>query len=191
MIPRVFAPALCALIAVFSPGPVPAAGLLLDRAPDTIRIATFNANLNRKGAGVLIQDMAKRDPQILAVAEIILLVRPDILLINEIDHDLQGIAVDAFRALLSSGVGDSPGLDYPHRHIGPMNTGVPSGFDLDGGQDHGRARCAGIWALPRTIRYGSFVPVPPRAGSGFPHTKLGGHPMGGGSDESRWHAVLF
>ena len=112
--------------------PAPAAGLLLDRVEGSIRVATFNANLNRKGAGVLIQDIAKRDEQVLAVAEIILRVRPDILLINEIDHDDTGIAVNAFRDLLAEGVAGLPGLNFPHRHIGPMNTGVPSGYDLDG-----------------------------------------------------------
>jgi len=111
--------------------PAHAAGLSLEKAEASIRIATFNANLNRKGAGVLIQDIAKQDAQILAVAEIILRVRPDILLVNEIDHDESGRAVDAFRALLADGVAEQAGLSFQHRHIGPMNTGVPSGFDLN------------------------------------------------------------
>lgn len=98
----------------------------------SIRIASFNANLNRKGAGVLIHHIKKRDPQVLAVAEIILRVRPDIILLNEIDHDDHGVAVDAFRTLLAQGLTDLPGIDFPHRQIGPMNTGVPTGFDLDG-----------------------------------------------------------
>lgn len=125
---------LAGLIAAFGmlAGPAISAGLSLEKPENTVRIATFNANLNRKGAGVLIQDIAKRDAQILAVAEIILRVRPDVILINEIDHDDAGIAVDAFRGLMTEGVSGLPGLDFPYRHIGPMNTGVPSGFDLDG-----------------------------------------------------------
>lgn len=128
----------------------------LDRAADTIRIATFNANLNRKGAGVLIRDIAKRDAQVLAVAEIVLRARPDVLLINEIDHDDSGLAVDAFRTLLSEGLGDLPGLVYPHRNIGPMNTGVPSGFDLDGdGKIMGARDAKGFGRFPG--QYGMAV----------------------------------
>lgn len=119
--------ATCAMLS----SPASAAGLLLEKPENSVRIASFNANLNRKGAGVLIQDIAKRDAQILAVAEIVLRVRPDVILINEIDHDDDGVAVDAFRKLLTDGVADLPGLDFQHRHIGPMNTGVPSGFDLN------------------------------------------------------------
>ncbi|MEM7057204.1 MAG: endonuclease/exonuclease/phosphatase family protein [Pseudomonadota bacterium] len=134
----------------------PASALSLEKPDDTIRVATFNANLNRKGAGVLIKDIAKQDPQVLAVAEIILRVRPDIILINEIDHDDQGIAVDAFRDVLSAGLEGVPGLDYPYRHIGPMNTGVPSGFDLDGdGKIMGARDALGFGRFPG--QYGMAV----------------------------------
>ena len=64
----------------------------LDRAPDTIRIATLNAGMVRKGAGMLVHEMARASAkggstQIDAVAEIILRVRPDILLLNKFDRD--------------------------------------------------------------------------------------------------------
>jgi hypothetical protein len=32
------------------------------RAPDTVRIATFNAGLVRKGAGMLVREMAEGGP---------------------------------------------------------------------------------------------------------------------------------
>jgi len=112
--------------------PAGAAELMLEKPAGTIRVATFNTDMNRKGAGVLIDDIAKRDGQVLNVAEIILRVRPDIVLINEIDHDPDGIALGRFVALLADGVGGVPGLDYPHHFIAPVNTGIPSGFDLDG-----------------------------------------------------------
>ena len=47
----------------------------------------------------------------MAAAEIILRVRPDILLINEIDHDPEGKAVDLFAMLLEAGVPGVEGLD--------------------------------------------------------------------------------
>lgn len=103
-----------------------------ERRVGTIRVATFNADMARKGAGVLIDDIEKRTPQILAVAEIILHARPDILLINEIDHDHDGQALADFAYLLAEGVGGLDGLDLPHRFLAPVNTGVPSGLDLDG-----------------------------------------------------------
>ena len=113
-----------------APGPVTA--LDLTKAEGVVRVASFNANMNRKGAGVLIQDIAKRDAQILTAAEIILRVRPDILLLNEIDHDPEGRALADFVALLAEGAGQVPGFDYPHRFIAPVNTGEPTGYDLNG-----------------------------------------------------------
>lgn len=99
---------------------------------ETVRLALFNANLVRQGAGVLISDMDKGNRQVSAVVEIILRVRPDILLINEIDHDPEGLALGRLVDLLRAGAGGQPGLSYPHRFLAPSNTGVPSGFDLDG-----------------------------------------------------------
>jgi endonuclease/exonuclease/phosphatase family metal-dependent hydrolase len=110
----------------------PVCALDLTRAEGSVRVATFNADMARKGAGVLIKDIAERDAQVLAVAEIILRVRPDVLLLNEIDHDPEGRALAAFVDLLATGVGDAPGLDYAHHFLAPSNTGVPSGFDHDG-----------------------------------------------------------
>ncbi len=102
-----------------------------------MRIATFNAALSRRNPGELVQDLrlgdqAKTATQIAAVVEIIQLVRPDVLLVNEIDHDPRGLAVDLLRESLSTGRGDAAGIDYPHVFTAPPNTGIASGFDLDG-----------------------------------------------------------
>ncbi len=118
-----------ALIALL---PMSAGALDLARPEGTVRVGQFNAALVRPGAGVLLDDIAKRHPQVLAVAEIILRVRPDVLLVNELDADPEGRALAAFVALLADGVGDQPGLGYPHIHQGPQNVGVFSGLDLDG-----------------------------------------------------------
>lgn len=99
---------------------------------ETLRLATFNASLNRKEAGILVADFLKGDdPQILAVAEIIRTVRPDILLINEIDYDAGGEALRLFLALLRQ-PGDAGGIDYPHHFLAASNTGIPTGLDLNG-----------------------------------------------------------
>ena len=111
--------------------PVLSAGLSLERVPNTLRVATFNTDMNRQGAGVLVKDIAERDPQVLNVAEIILRVRPDIILLNEIDHDPQGLALAGFQQVLAEGVGEVPGLAFEHAFLAPSNTGEPLGVDLN------------------------------------------------------------
>lgn len=111
---------------------IAAAFLLLAGAAqaETLRVATYNVALNRAGPGVLLKEIrAGEDPQIAAVAEVIRSVRPDILLLNEIDYDGGLAALTALRDLLRQGDG---GIDYPYIFAAPSNTGEPSGLDLDG-----------------------------------------------------------
>lgn len=116
----------------------------LARAEGAVRIATFNASLSRRGAGMLVRDLAEGSDQVAAVVEIVLTVRPDILLLNELDHDPAGRAVTLFAGLLREG-----GLDYPYLHAGPMNTGIPTGHDLDGdGKAGGPADAFGYGRFP-------------------------------------------
>ena len=104
---------------------------------ETIRIATFNASMNRDEAGGLAAALASgEDPQIRAVAEIIQRVDPDILLINEFDHapgNPEAFVENYLNVPQSaSGAGPSTPVDYPHSFTAPSNTGEPSGLDLDG-----------------------------------------------------------
>ncbi len=73
--------------------------------------------------------MSGKDAQVLAVAEIIQRVRPDILLLNEFDTDFTNLALAAFRAALASG---DDAIDYPYSFARIGNEGVPSKLDLDG-----------------------------------------------------------
>ncbi len=58
----------------------------------SICLATFNASLNRNSAGELIADLSgPDDEQAKAIAQIIQIVNPDVLLINEFDFDADGI----------------------------------------------------------------------------------------------------
>ena len=110
-----------------------AAAVAPERPGGALRVAQFNAALVRTGAGVLVHDLARGDdPQVAAVVEIIQRVRPDILLINELDRDPQGRALALLRDRLARPTGDLPGIDYPHALQPPQNTGHPSGRDLDG-----------------------------------------------------------
>jgi len=98
---------------------------------DDLRIATFNASLNRAAAGELVADLSTPDdPQAREVAEVVQRVRPDVLLVNEFDYAPE--AVDLFRAnYLEVGQNGAEPIEYPYAFIAPSNTGVPSGFDLD------------------------------------------------------------
>lgn len=96
-----------------------------------LRVATYNAALNRDGAGALHEDLINGDDQARDIAAVIQQARPDVLLINEFDHD--PVAADLFREhYLSVSQGDAPGIDYPYAFSAPVNTGVASGVDLDG-----------------------------------------------------------
>ncbi|WP_185995633.1 endonuclease/exonuclease/phosphatase family protein [Nocardioides campestrisoli] len=98
-----------------------------------VRFATYNASLNRATAGQLIADLATgTNAQARAVAEVVQRTRPDVLLVNEFDHDDQGRAARLFRDLyLGVGQGGARGIEYPYWYAAPSNTGVPSGLDLD------------------------------------------------------------
>lgn len=98
-----------------------------------LRAATFNASLNRGREGQLLEDLATgANAQIRAVAEVIQINSPDILLLNEFDHDADGRGIDLFRRkyLEVPQNGQSPAF-YPYAFSAPVNTGVPSGLDLN------------------------------------------------------------
>ncbi|SDC05100.1 Endonuclease/Exonuclease/phosphatase family protein [Raineyella antarctica] len=98
-----------------------------------VRFATFNASLNRGAEGELVRDLSTgTNAQAAAVAEIIQRSAPDVLLINEFDYVAGGQAAELFRDnyLAVSHHGSTP-VDYPYYYVAPVNTGVPSGKDLD------------------------------------------------------------
>ena len=98
-----------------------------------ITIATFNASLNREASGQLVDDLSTPDnQQARDVAEIIQRTDADIILINEFDHTDDEAAVDLFREhYLAVSQNGAPAIAYPYAWTGPVNTGVPSGFDLN------------------------------------------------------------
>lgn len=97
---------------------------------ETLRVATYNVSLGRKGPGLLLKDiMSGEDAQIAALVTIIQHIRPDILLLNEFDHDHDNLALTAFREALKQGDG---GVEYPYFFAPAGNEGQPSFLDLDG-----------------------------------------------------------
>lgn len=126
-------------------------------APLQIRIATYNASLNRTTQGALASDLAvTTNAQARQVAEILQRVRPDIVLINEFDYDAANPTLaltrfhDNYLAVSQNG---QPVLSYPYRYIAPSNTGVPTGKTLpaDGDFDNNGS----ITSTPGSNNYGN------------------------------------
>ncbi len=88
----------------------------------------FNADLGRRGPGVLLRDMLRGDDsQINAVIRVIAAAAPDVLLLTGMDIDFEGHVTDRLAAHLTE-----LGLNLPHRYAPMPNAGMPSGHDLDG-----------------------------------------------------------
>jgi len=115
-------------------GTPPAAALGAGGEAPVIRIATFNieelsaARLDDAGP-----DGAGRDPAALAAAAIVQRVRPDLLVVNEIDVDPEAAdpAANARRFADRYLARGAHPIDFPHAFAAPSNTGLPTGLDLD------------------------------------------------------------
>lgn len=127
---------LCLTLLVFTPAPAAAVD---PPAPGTIRVATYNVALYGERRGELAARLAPGDDaQARALAEVIQRVRPDVLLLCEIDYEDDGAALDHFvRRYLAEPQAGLGTIAYPHRFTAPVNTGVPTGLDLNGDGDSG------------------------------------------------------
>ncbi|MBJ6978697.1 MULTISPECIES: endonuclease/exonuclease/phosphatase family protein [unclassified Luteimonas] len=109
--------------------------------PATLRVATYNASLYSDASGGLLRRLEAGDGDARKVAAVLQRVRPDVVLVNEFDFDPSGRAADAFQRdyleVPQAGGGDA--LRYRYRYFAPVNTGVPSGLDLDRSGDVGAA----------------------------------------------------
>lgn len=101
-------------------------------AAESVRVATFNTSLYSDKAGGLIDRLGNDDAAARKIAAVIQHNRPDLLLLNEFDYDAEGQAADMFQNdyLGEAQFGQRP-IKYPYRYFAPVNTGVPSGFDLN------------------------------------------------------------
>ena len=105
-----------------------------------VRVALFNI---RELSTEILNDVDTRgvgkNPQVLAAASIVKRINPDILIINEIDHNYRALAEGrgAFdenarrfnRAYLNQ---EPDPIDYSFYFAAPCNTGIFSGLDLNG-----------------------------------------------------------
>jgi endonuclease/exonuclease/phosphatase family metal-dependent hydrolase len=101
-------------------------------APATLRVATFNIfELGISKLDARDSLGAPTDSQVLAAAEILRDVRPDIVLLNEIDA-VPGDPALAARRFAAEFLATGPdSLIYPYVYSAETNTGALSGFDLN------------------------------------------------------------
>lgn len=108
----------------------------MQRSANTVRFATFNLALNRGSADELTAELKSgQSRQAQQLAEILQRVRPDVVLLNELDRDESGVNVKLFHDLYLnvSQNGQEP-LAYAYQFFAPSNTGEPSGLDLNNNQ---------------------------------------------------------
>lgn len=123
-----------------------------------LRVATFNASLFGNEPGELAERLrGRRDEQIQRVAAVIQTVRPDVLLINEFDYDTSDRSREdfLFNYLMRRQDGRQ-GIRYRFHYTAMVNTGVPSGFDLNrDGRVEGPGDAWGFGRFPG--QYGMLV----------------------------------
>lgn len=112
---------------------VAATALLTGVSAQDLRVATYNASLNRAATGQLIQDLGTpNNEQARKVAEILQRIDADVVLINEFDFDAAGQAAALFQQnYLGVGQNGQAPVSYPYVFSAPSNTGVATGLDLD------------------------------------------------------------
>lgn len=124
----------------------------------TIRVATFNTALSRDNAGELHAAFARGDDEkAKRVAEVLQRIRPDVVLLQEVDYDPTGKAYKDFqRNYLSQPQNGAEPITYEHIYAPPVNTGVLAPVDLDGdGQITRPNDCYGFGRFPG--HYGMVV----------------------------------
>lgn len=156
---------------------------------ETLRIATFNAELTRKGPGLLLRDIISgKDAQVDAIIALLVETRPDILALQGFDYDLRQTALTA----LIDTLGEA-GLSYSHRFASAPNAGQASGLDLNGNgalgdadDAHGFGRYSGMGGMAVLSRFPidkdaieDFTPMLWRDLGGHIYPMVDGAPFGG------------
>ena len=102
-------------------------------AAEPARFATYNIwELSREKLDRVDPTGNGSDLQLRNAASIIQTVRPDVLLINEIDFDQKRENAQLFLdRYLKVSIGGKEPIDYPFIVFEPVNTGAPSGLDLN------------------------------------------------------------
>jgi endonuclease/exonuclease/phosphatase family metal-dependent hydrolase len=127
--------------------------------PAPLRVATYNVSLYAEVAdGVRARLAGGHDAKARHIAAVIQRQRPDLLLLNEFDYDAKGALADVFqREYLEVGQHGEAPIHYPYRYFAPVNTGEPSGMDLNGdGRIGGPGRLHGEDAFGYGLHPGQY-----------------------------------
>lgn len=170
-----------------------------------LTIATFNVSMEAEnyvakgtplGPHVLQQQLQSgNNPQIKNIAAIVQQVQPDILLLNEFDYiadPAQGVQLFIKNYLQKSQAGGQP-LDYRYFYYTEVNTGQPSGFDLNNdGKVEGAEDAWGFGHYPGqySMLLLSKYPLDQQAARTFRHFKwkdMPGHKVTRKADGSAWY----
>lgn len=102
-------------------------------SPGLVRFATFNISFHDSKAGGLVKKLAGGQwAQARQIAEVIQMVRPDVLLLNEFDYQPDQAGVELFlKEYLAVGQNGHRPIDYPYQYSAEVNTGIDSGYDLN------------------------------------------------------------
>lgn len=125
----------CVLLAACGPVPEPSVPVVTEALPPqpaAVRFATYNTSLYDKESGGLIARLERGDEGARGIATVLQRQRPDVVLLNEFDYDSAQRAAELFqrRYLEVPQHGMAP-IRYDYRYSAPVNTGEPSGLDLD------------------------------------------------------------
>jgi 3-phytase/alkaline phosphatase D len=104
-----------------------------EEPPAQLRITTYNISFYREKSGELLRDLKSGDdPSAMQIAEVIQSIRPDVILLNEVDYDPSGQVLEVFQQkYLTVGQSGQTPIEFPHAFTAPVNTGEPSGLDLN------------------------------------------------------------
>ena len=115
-----------------TPTPLPQPTTSTPPEPVSLRVATYNVSLYGVRSGQIADQLTDpSDPHAQGIAAVLQTVRPDVVLLNEVDVDDGTTAQrlhDQFLAVAQDG---REPLDYPYVYVAPSNTGLHSGLDLD------------------------------------------------------------
>nr|WP_239030007.1 endonuclease/exonuclease/phosphatase family protein [Nereida sp. MMG025] len=100
---------------------------------ETLRIATYQTELQARGPGLLLRDILKETEDVQSRLQTILAADADVVVLQGIDFDLRGETLGALNAALGAGA-------YPHTFALRPNAGQPTGLDMDGNGRLGEPR---------------------------------------------------
>nr|WP_240611107.1 endonuclease/exonuclease/phosphatase family protein [Oceaniglobus ichthyenteri] len=104
---------------------------------EPLRIATYNTQLGRDGPGLLLRDLLRGDAQAKQVAAIVAHIAPDVLVLQDVDYDGDGLALAALSQMIAEA-----GHALPYAFARLPNAGIATGLDMDGNGRTGEPRDA-------------------------------------------------